>query len=127
MLTNVKIVPSNCHFKLLGDKCLVGKSDENKDEFDVLHFACRHIKQISIPSNIKVISSFAFASCKFLTKVEIPEDSNLQIIGSNAFVWSRTNEIFIPSKVSIICQMAFYSNLCLSTVKIAANSFFYLS
>ena len=59
------------------DKYLIGKSDSNNDEFDNLLFVIRDIKEISIPSNIKIISSYAFENCYHLTKVEIETNSNL--------------------------------------------------
>ena len=39
------------------------KSDENNNEFEILLFASRYINEISIPSNIKIISIGAFLSC----------------------------------------------------------------
>ena len=106
-LIRITISPMNSQFMIKDDKYLVGKTDSNKDEFDILLFGFRCIKDISIPSNIKIISPFAFYECIYLTEVKIPKDSNLQIIGSNAFSYSNIYEIFIPSKVTIICEKAF--------------------
>ena len=58
------ISSSNNQFILKDDKVLFGKSDEKNDEFDILLFACRDIEKVSIPSNIKIISSNAFDYCK---------------------------------------------------------------
>lgn len=71
------------------NKYLIGKSDAKKDEFDILLFACRDIEKISIPSNIKTISSCAFNHCHKLAKVEIPNNSKLEKIGSKAFLKIR--------------------------------------
>lgn len=60
------------------NKYLLGKSDPNNDEFDILLFASRDIEKISIPSNIRIISSYAFNYCLSLKKVEIPLNSNLE-------------------------------------------------
>ena len=57
-LTKIIISPLNGQFKMIEDKYLIGKRDPNSNEFDILLFACRDIKEISIPSNIKVISPF---------------------------------------------------------------------
>ena len=79
------------------------------DEFDILLFASRDIEEISIPSNIKIISSYAFEFCRYLTNVEIPTDSNLQIIKSNAFY------------ISTICEGALAYCEYLTRVEIASS------
>ncbi len=66
----ITISPSNGQFKIEEDSYLIGKNESNKDEFDILLFGCRDIEKISVPSNIKVISSFAFNFCQNLTKLE---------------------------------------------------------
>lgn len=38
------------------------------------------LKKIYIPSNIRIICSYAFSNCKNLTKIEIPTNPNLQTI-----------------------------------------------
>ena len=121
-LKRIIVSPLNCQFKFIEDKYLVGKSEPNKEEFDVLLFARRDINEISIPSNIKIISSSAFFLCRNLNKVEIPTNSNLQLIGSSAFESSQIEEISIPPTVSKICENAF--NFCseLRKVEIPTNS-----
>ncbi|KAK8847259.1 hypothetical protein M9Y10_019845 [Tritrichomonas musculus] len=121
-LAKIIISPSNGQFIFKDDKYLLGKSDPNKDEFDILLFACRDIKEISIPSNIKIISSYALEDCNDLTKVEIQSNSNLQRIEKYAFNKSNIKEIFIPSTVSIICYGAFYYCFNLTKVEFETNS-----
>ena len=115
-LKKISVSPMNNHFVFKEDKYLLGKSDSNQDEFDILLFARRDIEEISIPSNIKIISSYAFANCDNLIKVEIPPNSNLQAIERYAFISTNINEIFIPPKVSKICNHAF--KLCENLTKI---------
>ncbi|KAK8895682.1 hypothetical protein M9Y10_013566 [Tritrichomonas musculus] len=121
-LNKIIISPLNDRFIFKENKYLLGKSDPNNDEFDILYFASRDIKEISIPSNIKIISSYAFSGCKNLTKVEISPNSNLEIIESYAFSYTNINEIFIPPKVSTICEYVFYSCENLNKVEIPPNS-----
>ena len=87
---------------------MIGKSDEKVDEYDNLLFASRVIEEISIPSNIKIISSHAFAKCSHLKKIEIQKNSNLQTIGAKAFSNTIIEKIFIPPKTSKICGDSFY-------------------
>ena len=84
-LTKIIISPSNNKFIFKDGKYLLSKSDEYKDEFDIFLFARRDINKISIPSNIKIISSGSFDNCQNLTKVEIPAVSKLQTIEEFAF------------------------------------------
>ena len=44
---------------------------------------------MSIPSNIKIISENEFGKCDDLQKVEIPANSNLQIIGYFLFTTNK--------------------------------------
>ena len=68
-LKKITISPTNCQFKFIDDKYLIGKSESKNDEFDKLLFVSRDIIEISIPTNIKIISSYAFDGCENLTKV----------------------------------------------------------
>lgn len=68
------------------DKYLHGKSDPKNSEFDIFIFALRNIKEIEIPSSIKIISSLAFDDCKQLSKVDFASNSNLQTNGESAFI-----------------------------------------
>ena len=83
------ISPYNCQLKIKEDKYLIGKANPNSEEFDNLLFAVCDINKIFIPSNIKIILSYAFDHCDILTKVEIPPNSNLQTIESYAFYGSN--------------------------------------
>ena len=95
-LTKITISPKIDHFAFKNNKYLIGKSDENNDEFDILLFASRDIDEIVIPSSIKIISSYAFKDCDKLTKVEFETNSNLQIIESYAFDCYNLTEFKIP-------------------------------
>lgn len=108
-LKKIIVSPKNEKFIFKEDKYLIGKSDEKVDEYDNLLFASRAIEEISIPSNIKIISSHAFAKCSHLKKVEIQKNSNLQTIGAKAFSNTIIEKIFIPPKTSKICGDSFYN------------------
>lgn len=111
------------------DKLILGKSDNENDEFDVLLFVRRDIENVTIPPNIKQIGSHAFSyspiknliipssvtkigedsffSCRNLIKVEIPQDSQLQFIGKGAFTFTNIESIFIPKNVTQIYEETF--------------------
>lgn len=117
-LTKITISESNDWFLISDNKLLLGKSEDENDEFDILLFACKDIKEAQITSNIKIITSYSFFGCQQLTKVEIPLNSNLQKIGDYAFSETKITRIFIPSNVSMICKSAFDDCYLLSKVGI---------
>ena len=76
------VSPFNKQSIFKDDQYLLGKTNINSNVFDSILFARRDIKEISIPANITNICTGAFYKCYNLRKVEIPENSNLQIIGA---------------------------------------------
>ena len=143
-LRRIIISPFNGQFIFKEDKYLIGKSNQNNDEFDKLLFVRRDIKKISIPQNIKIIESFSFSDskieeifippsvtkicenafygCENLRKVEIPTNSNLQTIEKCAFSKSDIEKISIPQSVTKICEHAFSYCDNLRKVEIPTNS-----
>lgn len=128
---SISISPENHNFSWFNEKILLGKTNPSNDDFDVIVFVKRNIRSIEIPSFIKKIGSCAFESCKHLTRINIPmniteigdyafsgctslrecefaQNSELQIIGKNAFTETILNRIFIPQHVVKIDSFAFY-------------------
>lgn len=125
------INPDNLYFKNCEENrnLIIGKSDVNNNEYDILVYASRNIKYISIPRYIKQIGSFslssssirkilipsqithicehAFDNCTLLRHVEIPKDSKLEIIEQYSFHNSGIESISIPSCVKKIGKSAF--------------------
>lgn len=121
-LIQIDIDPNNKNFIILDEKFLLGKSNPDVNCYDVLLFACRDIVVAQIPSFIKIIGSNAFDGCCLLTSVEIPENSELQIIESNAFHQTNINKIFIPRHLKKIGNSAFVVNKKLKRIEFAENS-----
>lgn len=61
-LTTVKIMPNNQLYKNYDDKFVLGKSNDNREIFDIFIFSPR--KEVTIPSFIKQVGSYAFDSCR---------------------------------------------------------------
>ena len=138
------IMPNNKFLKIIDDKLIVGKSDSKSDEFDVLIFTTRGSESVTIPPNIKQIHSYAFNFCEIqsvsipsnvtrigegcfsccnkLRKVEIPDDSKLEVIGEGAFSSSRIESIKIPIHVKQIHAAAFCNCSFLQSVEIREDS-----
>ncbi|KAK8840051.1 hypothetical protein M9Y10_030984 [Tritrichomonas musculus] len=143
-LTDITISPDNKCFKFFEDKMIFGQTDENSDDYDVVIFAKRDIKNATIPPNIKKISSFSFAQskiesifispqvieicessftgCASLKHVEIPSNSELQKIGKNSFSYTSIESIYIPSNIKTISENSFSGCKELRNIEMAADS-----
>lgn len=99
-LCHISVQPNNNRYKIYEKdrKILIGKSDIKSDNFDILVFACRDIKNVIIPSTIKHICSFAFSECKFKS-FEYEENSMLETVGRKIFDESDISDIKIPPKL----------------------------
>ena len=120
-------------FLIYDKKFVVGKSNIESNEYDLLIFAkCSmkfvtipqfikiigpnsfnfsHIREINIPSNVTKICRAAFSSCFKIHKVNFDVDSKLQIIDNYAFNNSSIKSIVIPNSVEIIGEYAFPNKL----------------
>ncbi|KAK8858330.1 hypothetical protein M9Y10_039614 [Tritrichomonas musculus] len=117
-LTSIMVFPSNKHFMYLDSKIVLGKSDSNQSEYDILLFVNRDLKKVIIPSFIKQIASHAFEyskiesiiipcnvnricesafnHCYKLKNVKFEKGSKLQIIENDAFPHHLINNIIFP-------------------------------
>ncbi|KAK8838872.1 hypothetical protein M9Y10_032914 [Tritrichomonas musculus] len=89
----------NTSFKNFGDSLIIGKSNPNINDFDVIVYASRDLNEIKIPSFIKHINKYAFHNCKNLKTVVFQPDSKLQTIDDFAFAESAIEKITIPKHV----------------------------
>lgn len=121
-LINFTINPQNKNFMSYDDIFIIGKSNIESDEFDVIFFARRDIEEATIPSFIKKIAPFAFYKCCLLQKVEFEQYSELEIIDKNAFSKTLIEKITIPPKVTSIAENAFSECLQLKKVDFVNNS-----
>ena len=78
--------------------------------------------KILIPSKISIICDNAFCDSVKLTNVDIPINSNLQIIGKHAFSSTKIKRIVIPSNVSIIDYGAFSNCRNILIIEISEGS-----
>lgn len=108
-LKKISVMPNNQYFKFIDDSILVEKSSQESEIYDVLIFARKDVKKVTIPSFIKRIANNAFEDCSSLKYVTFSEGSQLLSIGKNAFKSSAIKNISIPSNVIRIEESAFNS------------------
>lgn len=122
-LNNIKILPrSEKNVVYYENKILLGKSDLNSENYDVLHFANRNIQSVTIPPFVKIIDSFSFENCSQLKSIDIPTHSELQIIGDCAFSYTSINKICISNHITKIGENAFFQCRELQRIEISENS-----
>lgn len=124
-LIDVELSPNNKSYKYLDKdrKMIIGKSNKNSEDFDILVFACRDITQAFIPSYIKHICPYCFQDCRKLTKVEFDKNSLLASIGTAAFYSSlQIQSILIPSHVKRIEKECFENCINLMNLEFEENS-----
>ena len=119
-LTAIEVDEKNPRYSYIENQFLVGKSDLENEEYDVLVFARRDIIKATIPPFIKTIGPYAFDSCCF--EIDIPSNSKLQTIGHKAFCTSNIKKITISAQVTQICSSAFLNCKRLSMIEIPVNS-----
>ena len=121
-LTEIKMIGKNENFIYYKDQFLLGKSTQESEIFDVLLFARRDIEHAIIPSFITRISSYSFENCCNLTKLEIEENSQLEIICDYAFSNTSIEKISIPPSLTTIQVGAFFECQDLLKVDIPSDS-----
>ena len=119
-LVKVEISPDNQHFKMNENKCIIGKTKKEQENFDKLIFAVRDIEEITIPSYITQIGSYCFENCTKLTKITYQDDNQIQSIGKRSFSSTSIKHIKIPSNITIIEEETF-SNSLIESITIPSN------
>ncbi|KAK8897947.1 hypothetical protein M9Y10_000189 [Tritrichomonas musculus] len=125
-LTNITVIEKDVNnISFYNNEFLLGKSDKNKETFDVLIFARRDIEKALIPSFIKEIDKFCFDKCEKLKSVEFSENSQIRKIGSNIFYSDSLQSFTIPSSVAILENDCFVYTTNLTSIKIQSNNAFF--
>lgn len=141
---NITISPENKYFKQIEGGMVIGKSNIENEEYDILVYVDRDIKTVKIPPYIKKVGSYsfclssveevfipaevteicegAFYRCKDIRKVEIESNSKLKIIRNDAFFSASIPEFTLPPSVTQICTCSFCYCEKLTKFEIPHNS-----
>ena len=113
-LNYIEISPKDKMYMYFDEKMIIGKSDENSQNYDILVFARRDIEEITIPSFIKHIDPYAFDGCYKLESLDFGEESELLSFGKCAFASTALKKITIPPKFNDFqkgwCQETYHLN-----------------
>ncbi|KAK8847896.1 hypothetical protein M9Y10_018935 [Tritrichomonas musculus] len=131
-------MPNNPNYMNVDNSFIVSKTDPYCTDYTNLIFVNRSIKKVIIPSFITQIKSYAFSECsiekvfipshikkiyegsfykcKFLQQVEIPPDSELEIIEKLSFFETAIENYFVPPSFSLLGE-----NWCNKSTKITTS------
>jgi len=100
-LVNIHVHPDNAQYSSTGGVLF------NKDKTVLLRYPTQHDGSVyEVPDGVTVIWREAFADCKNLTEVTIPESVNE--IGMGAFIRCTIRCVAIPKSVKVISHFTFY-------------------
>lgn len=74
------VSPKNQLFTFYNNELLIGKSKEDLNSFDILYLGCSDLKEVVIPSSIKIIKRYAFGESTNLESIKCEENSQLELI-----------------------------------------------
>lgn len=131
-LTMVSVSKKNPRYSTYNNQMIIGKSSIESNDYDVLVFCCRNLQTVEIPNFIKIIGPHAFSNssikylkippqitricedcfceCEQLESIEIPPNSQLRTIESEAFAWSSIESLTFPSSVIELKEKWCYSS-----------------
>lgn len=121
-LNKINVSPYNQFYKIYDNNFILSKSSPKKEFYDTLVLSTRDIESVIIPDFIEIIAKYAFNGCKKLRNIEIPMNSKLLIIESNAFSSSSIEKIILPYHLKKICRHSFAFCNKLQNVVIHSNS-----
>ncbi|KAK8836378.1 hypothetical protein M9Y10_039721 [Tritrichomonas musculus] len=105
----ITIIPNGTSNIVYYDKdFILGKSNSKSENFDVIVFASKDVRKVTIPSFITKIGSGCFSGCQKLVTIEFSDDSKLREIGMHAFRWSSLQEVTFPRHLFKIGKCAFH-------------------
>mgnify|MGYP003752597829 CR=1 FL=1 len=115
-----------CFFRAFNLETVIFEKDSKITSIEPSTFSFNesggNLKTIIIPKSVKKIGDYAFAHSKNLTEVIFEEGSELEIIGTCAFLDNvNLSQFVIPEKVKIIGSQAFLNASKIETLYIPKN------
>lgn len=92
------ILPENKHYSM--NNCFLLYRKNEDEDFNVLIFVCKNVKEVILPRSITDIKPYAFNGCTNLSYFEIEKGSKLTFIHKNNFVGLNLKTIVVPFSLS---------------------------
>lgn len=124
-MNEIEISPNNHHFIFYNNEFLLGKSSDNIEKFDVLHYAQFDIKEAVIPAQVSVIKQRSFNYHKNLKSVKFSPNSELKCIEDYAFADSGITSLSLPASVEVITDNGLANAPNLNEVEVSADNKFF--
>lgn len=142
-LNHIDVEFGNKRYLCIDGKYIIGKSDIESEDYDMLIMWRRNNLSANIPKSIKIIGPYAFDyskleaifipshitkickcafRCSFLERVQFEQNSQLTAIEEEVFFRSYLERITIPSHITQICRSAFVECHNLVRVEFEQNS-----
>ena len=106
-MSSFTIISNNPRYSSINNQIIVGKSDIENENYDILVFCVRYIKNVIVPDDIEIIDSNSFEYCRELQQVSFSKLSKLRIIDDYSFYLTSIQSITIPSSVTHLGKSCF--------------------
>ena len=122
-MKQICVSPENKNFKYADENknMIIGKSNNESNCYDTLLFVNGFFDEIVIPSYIKHLNAFLFATNKKLKKIEIEKNSVLESVGVAAFRSAKLTNFCFPESTKIIEERVFEKCNFLISVEFLAD------
>lgn len=117
-LNKIVVDPENLRFKNYDDNLIIGKSNLESDDYDVLVSCARNVHRIIVPSFIKKIAACTFENCNDLVSIEFCSDSQIETVERYAMSCSSIVSVSFPCSLKKIVKNAFYECQKLNIIEI---------
>ena len=101
-LSEIEISPKNDSFIYYDNKFLLGKSENDSGEFDVLYFTRRDIEEVVIPDQVRIIKKDSLSNSNQMKSVTFSSNSKLESIDEFAFSHSKFQKLMLPGTIEVI-------------------------
>mgnify|MGYP001152822084 CR=1 FL=1 len=105
-LNEIEVSPKNNKFVYQDNKYLLGKSDQDSDKYDILHYVLYDIVKAEIPSQVKIIKTYSLKDHPNLKEIIFPDNSELEIIEDFSICLTPLQKLILPASLHTICSHA---------------------
>ena len=121
-LIKIELSQNNHYFIILNNRFLLGKSNDDIDNFDVLYFGTCNIINAMIPAQISIIKGYSFYQHTNLKYINFEANSQLKTIDNYAFSLTTIDTIRFPASLEVIGANSFNGTSNLKSIEFPSDS-----